>query len=171
MKSNQAASSTRARSSATPVEVFEASPGSYVLLLSSTSTELIQIGHLGERQLQVGYYVYIGSALGPGGLRSRLHHHLRPTDRPHWHIDYLKRHTMVERVWFCYGRRRREHLWAERIAALPGAWMPMSGFGSSDCDCQSHLFFFKQPPRLTCLKDVHIAEIASVRLHQSRNSH
>ncbi len=81
-------------------------------------------------------------------------------NRPHWHIDYLRSHTILEQVWSCYGRKRREHLWARRFAALPGATVPMEGFGSSDCNRESHLFFFKERPRLTCLKNAHITEIA-----------
>lgn len=115
----------------------------YALLLSSATDELIRVGRLGNLRLQPGYYVYVGSALGPGGLRARLAHHMRPAERPHWHIDYLRAKTTLERVWFCYNRKSREHDWAKRFAAMTGASVPMAVFGSSDCGCEAHLFFFK----------------------------
>ena len=118
----------------------------YALLLSSATDELIRVGRLGNLRLQPGYYVYVGSALGPGGLRARLAHHMRPAERPHWHIDYLRAKTTIEAVWFCYNRKSREHNWAKRFAAMPGASGPMVGFGSSDCECESHLFFFGEYP-------------------------
>ena len=81
------------------MEIEQARPGTYALVLSSRSTDLIQIGRLGALQLQSGSYVYVGSALGPGGVRARLAHHLKPSRRPHWHIDYLRAHTEVEDIW------------------------------------------------------------------------
>jgi hypothetical protein len=29
-------------------------------------------------------------------------------ERPHWHIDYLRRHTTLEEIWFCYDRKSRQ---------------------------------------------------------------
>ena len=126
------------------VDIEYARPGTYVLVLSSRSTDLIQMGRLGGRQLQSGFYVYVGSALGPGGVRARLAHHLKPSRRPHWHIDYVRAHTSVEEIWYCLDTRRLEHIWAEHIRLTEGASVPLSGFGSADCRCEGHLFFFQQ---------------------------
>jgi Uri superfamily endonuclease len=126
---------------------FQPDPGTYALLISSATDQLIRIGRLGNLRLQRGFYVYVGSALGPGGVRGRLGHHMRPAERPHWHIDYLRKKTTLEAVWFCYNRKPREHTWVKRFAAMPGASVPLAGFGSSDCDCESHLFFFAKCPR------------------------
>jgi Uri superfamily endonuclease len=123
------------------------SPGTYALLLRSATDLEIRIGRLGNLQIQAGYYVYIGSALGPGGVRARLVHHMRLTESPHWHIDYLRRETALEAVWFRYSRKSLECRWAKRFAAMPSASMPMVGFGSSDCNCESHLLYFKNAPR------------------------
>jgi Uri superfamily endonuclease len=131
----------------------EARPGSYALLLSSATETVIPIGRLGNLRLQPGFYVYIGSALGPGGVRARLAHHTRRAACPHWHIDYLKLHTRLEAVWFCYGRKRLEHIWARHCSKMPGASVPMAGFGSSDCDCESHLFFLSKRPRFASLHE------------------
>ena len=128
------------------VDIMQARPGTYVLVLSSRSTDLIQIGKLGSLQLQSGFYVYVGSALGPGGVRARLAHHLKVSRRPHWHIDYLRAHTSVEEIWYRLDTRRLEHIWAEHIRLTEGASVPLVGFGSTDCRCESHLFFFERRP-------------------------
>src|ERR1035438_8832695 len=78
--------------------------------LTGTSTTSDRIGRLGALQLQSGFYFYVGSALGPGGVRARLAHHLKPSRRPHWHIDYLRAHTRVEEIWYCLDTRRLEHI-------------------------------------------------------------
>jgi len=70
-------------------------PGTYILILKSAVTRRVRVGRLGNLQLCPGYYVYIGSAFGPGGLRARIDHHQRLAKRPHWHIDYLRRHTRL----------------------------------------------------------------------------
>ncbi|MGD0696517.1 MAG: GIY-YIG nuclease family protein [Terriglobia bacterium] len=90
--------------------------------------------------------MYVGSAHGPGGLRARLAHHLEPTAHPHWHIDCLRARTKPQEVWFCYDRIRWECRWAQRLGTLPGASIPIAGFGASDCACESHLYFFKDRP-------------------------
>ena len=130
------------------MDIEHAQPGTYVLVLSSGSNDLIQIGKLGALQLQSGFYVYIGSALGPGGVRARLAHHLKISLQSHWHIDYLRAHTRVEEIWYCRDGRRLEHIWAERIESAEGSSVPLVGFGATDCRCESHLFFFRQRPSL-----------------------
>ena len=125
---------------------LRASPGTYALLLASVTDAVIRIGRLGSLRLQPGFYVYVGSALGPGGVRARLAHHMRSAERPHWHIDYIRTKTTLEGVWFCYRRKSRECGWARHFAKMTGVSVPMPGFGSSDCDCESHLYFFKEFP-------------------------
>ena len=122
------------------------SSGTYVLILFCPREEQVQIGKLGPLQLHRGFYVYVGSAFGPGGLRSRLAHHARLSSRPHWHIDYLRSRTNLDQVWYFHERIRREHQWAHIIQALSGASVPMARFGSSDCKCKTHLFFFTRRP-------------------------
>jgi Uri superfamily endonuclease len=122
--------------------MLPSAPGTYALILSSDTVGSVRIGRLGILQLHPGYYVYVGSAFGSGGLRARIGHHQRKTERPHWHIDYLRRSTRPELVWYCCCVRC-EHEWASRIGATPGA-MVLPGFGSSDCGCETHLFWFER---------------------------
>jgi Uri superfamily endonuclease len=126
--------------------VIEPKPGTYALILSCASNARIQAGRLGTMQLQRGYYVYLGSALGPGGLRARIAHHQKLSARPHWHIDYLRAHTRLHSVWINYDGRRHEHEWARAMHKVKCATIPFPGFGASDCGCPSHLYFFKHCP-------------------------
>ncbi|MDF1642666.1 MAG: GIY-YIG nuclease family protein [Pseudomonadales bacterium] len=119
-------------------------PGTYIVIFScprANEGKECQIGRLGKINLQQGYYSYVGSAFGPGGLKARLAHHLRLAKKPHWHLDYLKLHLQIEAIWFTRDPVRREHLWATAISREPGSAVPLSGFGSSDCDCTTHLFY------------------------------
>ena len=122
--------------------------GTYIFVLKSTKSAPIRVGRLGILQLQPGFYVYIDSAHGPGGLQARLAHHLKATARPRWHIDYLRAHTGLVEVWYSYDRNRWECRWADCLRRMRGASMPVKGFGSSDCQCGSHLFFFKSQPAI-----------------------
>ena len=60
--------------------------GTYALILVCPSKKRVQIGKLGSLEMRRGFYVYVGSALGPGGLRARVAHHQKVSQRPHWHI-------------------------------------------------------------------------------------
>jgi len=122
---------------------LEARPGTYALLLSSATDARIRVGQLGKMRLQSGFYLYVGSAFGTGGIRARVNHHLHASPRPHWHIDYLRAQATIEEVWVRNGRRRLEHLWARFFSSMPGVSVPMPGFGSSDCGCEAHLFFIR----------------------------
>jgi len=122
--------------------VFPDAPGTYALLLRCASCRRVSIGRLEVLQLRPGWYVYVGSAFGPGGLRARISHHQRVARRPHWHVDYLRRRAQMFAVWYVCGKRC-EHEWARFVGAMPGATIPLTGFGSSDCGCPTHLFSFE----------------------------
>ena len=126
--------------------IIEPKPGTYALVLSCRTNARIQVGRLGTMQLQCGYYVYLGSALGPGGLRARIAHHQKLAARPHWHLDYLRAHTRLHSVWLSYGGIRHEHEWARAMLKVKDATIPLPGYGASDCRCPSHLYFFKYFP-------------------------
>ncbi len=121
-------------------------PGTYALLLANPRTGALRIGRLGTLSLQPGVYVYVGSAFGPGGLAARIGHHRRIAVRPHWHIDYLRAACELTEVWWTTDPARLEHAWAGAVASMPGADVPMPCFGSSDCTCAAHLFWFERQP-------------------------
>ena len=121
-------------------------PGTYLLVLGSARRHNVVIGRLGVLPLRPGFYVYVGSAFGSGGLAARLGRHLKGgAARPHWHIDFLRPHAQPVEVLWREGVRL-EHRWAALIGELPEAASPLVGFGASDCTCRSHLTFFEQSP-------------------------
>lgn len=129
--------------------VLKPESGTYALILASSTYELIHVGRLGQLQLLPGFYVYIGSACGPGGVRGRITHHKKAPKQPHWHVDYARPYMHIEEVWVAYDAISREHTWASVIQALHGSSVPLHGFGASDCGCESHFYFFKGRPSRT----------------------
>jgi len=121
-------------------------PGTYALLLASTAENDINVGSFGRLQVVPGFYVYVGSAHGPGGLTARVSRHQAAAKKLRWHIDYLREVTDLVAVWYTVDQNRQECRWAEVVGSLRGAVVPMAGFGASDCDCRSHLFYFAKPP-------------------------
>jgi Uri superfamily endonuclease len=114
-------------------------PGTYALVLQSRSTATIQVARWGQLDLQEGYYIYVGSAFGPGGLRARVGRHFRKEKRKHWHIDYLRENVTPIQVWVCYEAKHLEHEWAQALNKMDEIFA-IQGFGCSDCSCSSHLF-------------------------------
>ena len=49
----------------------------------------ILVGRLGALPVEPGFYVYVGSAFGPGGLERRVGRHATTEKKHRWHIDYL----------------------------------------------------------------------------------
>ncbi len=131
---------------------MDAQPGTYALILRAAGAARVRVGKLGDLQIPSGSCVYVGSAFGPGGVLARVRHHLRRPRAPHWHIDYLRRFVSVEEVWYAHDAIRREHLWAGVFQSLPGAGVPLRGFGASDCDCAAHLLTFGSPPSLSAFR-------------------
>jgi len=64
-----------------------------------------------------GTYYYAGSA--QNSIEGRIKHHLNNKNKLHWHIDYLLNNPNAE---------------IKSIHSL-------SGFGCTDCKCESHLYF------------------------------
>ncbi|MGE0826767.1 MAG: DUF123 domain-containing protein [Candidatus Binatia bacterium] len=107
---------------------------------------VLRIGQLGHLQVFPGFYVYVGSAFGPGGVRARVKHHCQLVTRPHWHIDYAREVMHLQEIWWTHEPVRQEHQWATVLKKMPGAISSLSEFGASDCACESHLYYFAQKP-------------------------
>ena len=126
---------------------MDSRPGTYALLLQSNTNTAAQIGRWGELDICQGYYVYVGSAFGPGGVLARVSRHCRDTKSKHWHIDYLRDFTSLTSVWYSHSPTRLEHTWARAMAKMR-QMTPIQGFGCSDCRCETHLFFTTKKPKL-----------------------
>ena len=118
-----------------------------------SSEQQVEVGKLGRLQLRPGFYVYVGSAFGPGGLKARIAHHMKISEKPHWHMDYLRPALVLNEIWFTYDSRHREHQWAGALARIDGGTIPFSGFGASDCRCKSHLYFIRSKPSVRRFRD------------------
>jgi Uri superfamily endonuclease len=118
----------------------------YVLILRLPRALTITVGHLGRFEFPAGWYCYAGSARGPGGLTARISRHRRATKVLHWHVDYLRATAKLVEIWYTLGARKLECGWAHSLANLPGASLPISRFGASDCRCPAHLVHFSTAP-------------------------
>jgi Uri superfamily endonuclease len=115
--------------------------GTYALLLRLWAGADITVGRLGIFTFPAGYYVYVGSALGRGGLPARLARHGRQQKRMHWHIDYLLAYARIIGVQTDTSGERLECTWARKWLHKPGAQIIAPGFGASDCRCPAHLVY------------------------------
>lgn len=123
-------------------------PGSYALQLNLGIDQVLSIGCLGKHVFPAGEYMYLGSALGSGGLQARVGRHWRGDGRLHWHIDWLRSKAAVTGCYFLVSDNRLECLWSQALIEHPSASVPVPGFGASDCrgnrnPCSAHLVWFE----------------------------
>lgn len=114
--------------------------GTYALIFDNAFPLALDVGSSGYIILPAGVLIYVGSALGPGGLAARVGRHLRPLKAIHWHVDRLTSVLPVSAVWVDVSGKRLECQWAEALRRSPGVAIPVAGFGASDCRCPAHLF-------------------------------
>ena len=138
-------------------------PGSYVLILRVRHDVDLPVGRLGVVRFDEGFYAYVGSALGPGGLHARLRHHASRTPRPHWHVDHLRRAADLLEAWVCVSGRRLEHRLARLLPRAVGVRPHLARFGSSDCSCETHLFFSRRKPSFRRFRHQILGPVALVR--------
>ena len=117
-----------------------------MLIACAAQMKQLEIGRLGTFPIVPGFYAYIGSAFGAGGLRARLGHHLESTAAPHWHIDYLLQLARPVEIWYTTASRKLEHQWADLLEKAPHFRVPIPRFGSSDYrrSRSSHLYYAKR---------------------------
>lgn len=104
-------------------------------------THAIPIGKLGQFNFQQGYYVYVGSA--KRNITARIDRHLRIDKKMRWHIDYLRPYLTVESVQ-SFPEEDGECKLYQHLKRTHHASTPVKGFGSSDCKCDSHLFYYEK---------------------------
>jgi len=134
--------------------------GTYVLVLKLDGDTAIPAGRLGCLEFPAGFYTYIGSAFGPGGLRARIGRHLKRSKKCRWHVDYLRRFARIREIWYTFHPEKAECRWAQILRQTRGSEIIAPGFGSSDCRCGTHLFHFKRKPGIKTFR-----RKISVRLH------
>jgi Uri superfamily endonuclease len=120
--------------------------GNYVIGGYSAQPFSLVMKKFGLLELPGGYYLYCGSAHGPGGLKSRVGRHLERGTKKFWHFDYLKGFLQPQCVWWQVNPANFECTTAQFLFDLAGASCVVKGFGASDCreGCPSHLVYFPE---------------------------
>jgi len=107
----------------------------------------VRVGALGNLTFRAGWHIYVGSALGSGGLKRLGRHislaHLRDK-QPKWHVDYLLTNPgfSLRYAIFAVTQERRE---CKLARELKEGTIPK--FGCSDCSCTSHLLYRQGNPK------------------------
>ncbi|MFN3479879.1 MAG: DNA/RNA nuclease SfsA [Thermodesulfovibrionales bacterium] len=116
--------------------------GNYILILNLKEDQRIEAGKLGVLFFKKGYYIYVGSAAK--NLSSRIDRHRRLRKRAFWHIDYLRERADYVTALPIRVREDLECLIAQDIKLISDWTIP--GLGSSDCNCESHVFAMRKNP-------------------------
>lgn len=113
----------------------------YCLLINLEMDSKIPIGKLGILDLKKGYYIYVGSALN--SIDARIKRHLKRDKKLYWHVDYLLNSSKASIRSVIYERSPEK--WECHVAGqISKKGIPVKKFGSSDCKCDSHLFYFEK---------------------------
>lgn len=126
--------------------------GCYCLIINIDEEKTIRIGKkLGKVTFNKGCYVYVGSAMN--SLKARINRHLSNEKRLHWHIDYLLENAEITDVMFNESSRKIECDLSQYLAAKTTG---VEDFGCSDCNCESHLYHFKnRKEAIECVKSAY----------------
>lgn len=116
--------------------------GAYLLLIKLEAPKTLAVGSLGQIRFERGFYIYVGSAMK--GLGQRIARHLRKKKRHRWHVDYLTAEAISITPVPIISGLRLECALAGSLRQIAGG--TVKGFGSSDCRCEGHLFYYPQNP-------------------------
>ncbi len=115
--------------------------GTYVLIMELDRNRIIKVGKLGTFKFPRGFYTYVGSAFGPGGLKARVGRHLRKDKKKKWHIDYFLRFARIVEVLATPKKCEKEL--AGKL--LKHGKCVVKRFGSTDDKInETHLIFFSK---------------------------
>lgn len=126
-----------------PVKFAEDDSGIYMVVVKLGEDKTIITGKLDYSEYKSGYYVYAGSA--KVNLSKRIKRHRNKKKKTfHWHIDYLTASADEVKTFGIYTDRFSECDIAKGLIHIGSRGIP--NFGSSDCSCSSHLYYFKEDP-------------------------
>lgn len=125
--------------------------GCYCLIINLNEETKIKIGKkLGVILFKKGHYVYVGSAMN--SLESRINRHLSNNKKLHWHIDYLLKKAEITDI--LYNENKKVECEISKYLETKTSWI--KDFGCTDCDCESHLYYFKtKNEAIECVKDAY----------------
>ncbi len=116
--------------------------GIYMLNIEIEEDTEIEVGALGKVNFKRGFYIYVGSAMG--NLTQRIERHRKKAKKLRWHIDYLTVKAKKITSYPIITSKKLECTLALTISKIAQNFIPK--FGSSDCNCPSHLFYFSESP-------------------------
>jgi Uri superfamily endonuclease len=127
--------------------------GTYLLIIFLPIASKIKIGALGDKFFKQGFYLYVGSAMGNIGsstILNRVKRHLSTSNskKKHWHIDYLleSKNAIITKLILIPSLEKLECIIAQELMESSNG--TIKHFGSSDCKCKSHLFYFEKHERI-----------------------
>ena len=113
----------------------------------------IEIGKIGKIEFKKGHYVYVGSAMN--SLTARIKRHLSDEKKLHWHIDYLLKNGNSE-VIEVICNVSEEKIECELSQLISQKNEGVASFGCSDCQCESHLYYFEnRKEAIECVKNAY----------------
>jgi len=117
----------------------------YILWIALDKDTQTKIGRLGRINFKRGVYLYVGSA--KKNFKARIGRHLTKKKKLFWHIDYLLSFNgaKIEQIWIT--NKDKECRIAQSFRKKGYSFI--NRFGSSDCNCLSHLFFINKGARET----------------------
>ena len=126
-----------------------------MLILDMLAEQRLRIGRLGIFSFPEGTYLYFGSASGPGGLQARIRHHMGISDRPFWHLDYLRPYVRIRACFITVSSQPLECAWQQKAVQVTPAVYPARKFGASDCraGCAAHLLKVSGEVKFTELRE------------------
>ncbi|WMW26246.1 DUF123 domain-containing protein [Methanolobus sediminis] len=141
--------------------------GVYCLIFRNGNS-VLDAGSLKNIEFSKGYHVYVGSALGSGGLK-RLKRHvllsLEKNKKPRWHVDYLSFSHEFELISVIYAITDKQ-VECELAGRLESSFNDhIRGFGAGDCGCSSHLFYSKKRPLILIKDAFNAVELKSKVVH------
>lgn len=111
--------------------------GIYVLIIDVAEDIDVNVGALGKTALAKGLYAYVGSA--QTNLDKRIKRHFKNEKQKFWHIDYLLDHDTAKIIQVLY-REANKTEECKTAKTIGEKGKPILHFGSSDCECKSHLY-------------------------------
>lgn len=126
------------------------------------------VGGLGRVSFKKGNYIYIGSA--KSCLEARLRRHLRKDKKIFWHIDYLLQNGKVQILQIWVIQKSIECWMADVFNKNSLSEVVKKGFGSSDCNCLTHLFYIKNKEKVeSILEEIGFSKIIDLDFKISIN--
>ncbi|WP_251423592.1 DNA/RNA nuclease SfsA [Veillonella agrestimuris] len=116
--------------------------GVYLMVMYLDHELELEVGSKGMMQFRPGYYIYVGSA--KTNLTKRIERHKRKRKKMHWHMDYFRSHCDMIAGLPIRTSRHVECALADAVRQVAQWDVPQ--FGSSDCECTSHLFGMTENP-------------------------